>query len=58
VNLAELERNLTAVMPVPCMLQVSSTTGAGIGDWVQRLRGAGDSRSASGVAVPAAGRVV
>ncbi len=46
VDLETIQGNLTAVMPRPAMLLVSSVTGQGINDWIRWLRGRGNPRSA------------
>jgi len=46
VNIEVIRRNLTAVMPRPSMLLVSSRTGRGINEWVRWLRGFGQRRAA------------
>jgi hydrogenase nickel incorporation protein HypB len=58
LNLEELERNLTAVMPTPRMLQVSATTGQGIAEWVRWLHGIGRPRGAACATGAGAGQVV
>jgi hydrogenase nickel incorporation protein HypB len=55
VNLDEIARNLSFVMPRPAMLQVSAKTGAGIEQWVRWLGGIGQPRTQCTAAAGAAG---
>jgi len=58
VSLEDIERNLAAVMQTPRLLTVSSTTGAGIGEWIRWLRSIGQPRPLACAAPAGAGRVV
>jgi hydrogenase nickel incorporation protein HypB len=58
VDMQELEANVTAVMPVPRLLYVSASTGAGIAEWVRWLRAIGRPQAAACAAAAGAGLVV
>ena len=47
VDVATIERNLMAVMPRAAMLQISSSSGAGVAEWIRWLRGQGWPRGAA-----------
>ena len=47
VDVAAIERNLTAVMPRPYLLPLSARTGAGIEQWIRWLTATGHPRGAA-----------